>query len=57
MNLEVVSDDRYHPSEATVKVSSRLTSGTLSRLHLSSKPLQGVLEDMEVSDEPGGGFR
>ena len=25
-----------------------LTSGTLSRLHLSSKPLSGVLEDLEV---------
>ena len=29
------------------------TSETLSRLHLSSK--SGVLEDMEVPDEPGGG--
>ena len=36
MNLEVVSDDRD------------LTLGTLSRLHLSSKPLSGVLEDLEV---------
>ena len=30
---------------------------TLSRLHLSSKSLPGVLEDMEVPDEPGGGVR
>ena len=98
MNLEVVSEDRDHHSEASVKFSSRsntrnpvktppilqfsswilaghggswwtlrwcqmigiilqkllrkfhqdLTSGTLSRLHLSSKPLLGVLEDLEV---------
>ena len=34
-----------------------LTSGTLSRLHLSSKSLPGVLEDMEVPDEPGGGVK
>ena len=32
------------------------TSGTLSRLHLSSKSLPGVLEDMEVPDESGNGF-
>ena len=31
------------------------TSGTLSRLYLSSKSLPGVLEDMEVPDEPGDG--
>ena len=28
-----------------------LTSGTMSRLHLSSKYLPGVLEDMEILDE------
>ena len=33
------------------------TSETLSRLHLSSKSLSGVLEDMVVPDEPGGGVR
>ena len=55
MNLEVVSDDMDHPSEASVKVSSDPTSETLSRLRLSSKSLPGVLEDMEVPDEPGGG--
>ena len=107
MNLEVVSDDRYHPSEASAKVSSRFnirnpvktppvlqvsswsfgghwgslwtwrrcqmigiilqkllwklhhypSSETLSRLHLSSKSLPGVLEDMEVPDKPGVGVR
>ena len=30
------------------------TSQTLSRLHLSSKSLPGVLEDVEVPDETGG---
>ena len=48
MNLELVPDDRYYPSEASVKV----TSGTPSRLHLSSKSLPGVLEDIEVPDDP-----
>ena len=33
------------------------TSETLSRLHLSSKFLPGVLEDMEVPDAPGDGLR
>ena len=33
------------------------TSETLSRLHLSSKYLPGVLEDVEVPDEPGIGVR
>ena len=33
------------------------TSETLSRLHLSSKSLPGVLEDMEIPDETGGGVR
>ena len=31
------------------------TAKTLSRLHLSSKSLPGVLEVVEVSDDPGGG--
>ena len=31
------------------------TSQTLSRLNLSSKSLPGVLEDVEVLDEHGGG--
>ena len=30
---------------------------TLSRLHLSSKSLPGVLEDVEVPDAPGDGLR
>ena len=33
------------------------TSGTLSRLHMSSKSLPGVLEDMEDPDIPGEGLR
>ena len=37
---------KFHPNP---------TSGTLSRLYLSSKSLPGVLEDMEVPDEPGDG--
>ena len=32
-------------------------SGTLSRLYLISKSLPGVLEVMEVPDEPGLGVR
>ena len=34
-----------------------LTSGTSSRLNLSSKSLPGVLEDMEVPDLGGDGVR
>ena len=34
-----------------------LTSGTMSRLHLPSKSLPGVLEDMDIPDEAGDGFR
>ena len=33
------------------------TTETLSRLHLSSKSLPGVLEDVEVPDVPGDGLR
>ena len=50
MNLEVVSDDRDHPLEASVKVKSR----TLSRLFLESwrtwrflMKLEVVLDDRE----------
>ena len=107
MDLQMVSDGREHPSEVSVKVSSRSdirnhvktplvlqvsswglggrggswctwwwsqmdenilkklpwkfheywTSGSLSRLHLSSKSLPGVLEDVEVPDAPGDGLR
>ena len=53
MNLEVVSYDRDNTSEASVKVSSRSNIRTLSRLHLSSKSLPGVLEELEIPDEPG----
>ena len=31
------------------------TAEILSRLRLSSKSLPGVLEDVEIPDEPGGG--
>ena len=105
MNMEVVTFDRDHHSEASVKVSSRCnsrnpvktppvlqvspwslggcggswwtwrwchmigiiiqkllwkfhqdaTAENLSRLHLSSKSLPGVLGDIEVPDELGGG--
>ena len=55
MNLEVESYDRDYHLEASVKVSSRSNIRNLSRLHLSSKSLPGVLDDVEVPDEPGGG--
>ena len=67
MNLEVVSYDRDHTSEASVKDSLRtnirnpvktppvLQAEILLRLHLFSKSLPGVLEDVEIPDEPGGG--
>ena len=42
-------NDRDHPSEDW-------TSETLSRLHLSSKSVPGVLEDMEVPDWLGSGW-
>ena len=57
MNLEVVSYDRDHPSEASVKVSSRSNIRNPVKTPLSSKSLPGVMKDMKVSDEPGGGFR
>ena len=53
MNLEVLSCDRDHTSEASAKVSSRSNSRTLSRLHLSSKSLPGVLKEIEIPGEPG----
>ena len=34
-----------------------LASGTMSRLHLSSKSLPGVLEDISIPDGPGDGVR
>ena len=45
-----LSDDRDHPSKDW-------TSETLSRLHLSSKSVPGVLEDMEVPDVLCDGLR
>ena len=50
MNLEVVSDDRDHPSEASVKVLSRSNIRNLVKTSLSFKFLPGVMEDMEVPD-------
>ena len=43
------------PDEPEGGVNRDPTSETLPRLHLSSKSLPGVLEDVEVPDEPGGG--
>ena len=34
-----------------------LISGTMSRLHLYSKSLPGVEEDMDIPDGPGDGVR
>ena len=53
MNLEVVSDDRNHPSKASVKV---LYGFNILRLHFSTMSLPGVLEDMEVPHKPGDGL-
>ena len=50
INLEVVSDDRNHPSEASVKVLSRSNIRNLAKTSLSFKFLPGVMEDMEVPD-------
>ena len=53
MNLEMVSDDRDHPTEAFVKVSSRSNI----RNPVKTPPVLQVLEEMEVPDEPEGGVR
>ena len=52
MNLEMMSGRREYCFEAYVKVSSRL-----GILIMSSMSLSGVLEDMEVPDEPENGVR
>ena len=57
MNLEVVSDDGDHPSEASVKFSSRFNIRKPVKTPPVLKSLHGVLEDMEVPDKPGGGVR
>ena len=44
------------PGKLDWKFHQDLSSGSLSRLHLSSKSLPGVLEDMEVPDGPGDGL-
>ena len=52
-----VSDGMEHPSGVFVTVSSMSDIRTMSRLHLSSKSLPGVLEDMEILDGPVDGIR
>ena len=46
-----------HPSGVFVTVSSMSDIRTMSRLHLSSKPLPGVLENMDIPDGPVDGIR
>ena len=48
MELEMVSDGREHSSENLRKFHQDLTSGTMSRLHLSSKSLPRISEDMDL---------
>ena len=55
MELEMVSRNSRYPREVLLKVSSRSTSGSLSRLCLSSKSLPGVLEERDVLDGAGNG--
>ena len=57
MNLEMVSDWREHPSEASVKVSSRSDTRNHVKINLSSRSFPVVLEDMDILDEPGDGSR
>ena len=57
MNLEMVSDMMEHSLEAFINFHQIWTSRTQSRVHLSSKSLPRVLEDMEVPNEPGDGVR
>ena len=55
--LEMVSKSSLFPKEALLKFHQDPTSGTLSRLHLSSKSLPGVLEDLDVLDGVGEGVK
>ena len=48
---------REHPYKSLLKVSSRSTSRTLSRLYPSTKSLHGVMEDREVPDGAGDEVR
>ena len=59
MEMVIVSGYSYYPSLAFLKVSSNQdpTSKTSPSLHLSSKSLPGVLEDMDVLDGAGDGVR
>ena len=42
-----------YPWEALLKISSRSKSESLSRLHLSSNSIHGLLKDRDVLDEAG----
>ena len=53
----MVSDGMEHQSGVFVTVSSMSDIRTMSRLHLSSKSLPGVMGNMEGPDEPGVGVR
>ena len=57
MKLKMVSRYPKYPKEALLKVSSRSNIRSLSRLHLSSKSLPGVLENMDVLEEARDGVR
>ena len=57
MKLEVVLDDREHPLEASVKFSSRFNIRKTVKTPPVLKSLHGVLEDMEVPNDPGDGVR
>ena len=66
-NLKILQESRKRPRgrwshrhrkfSMTVPCIQDRTSGSRSILHLSSKYLPGVFEDMEVPDTPGDGFR
>ena len=54
IELEMVSGYSKYPRDALLKVSSR-SNIRKPRLHLSSKSLPGVLEDLEGPDGAGDG--
>ena len=55
MNLKVESDNRDHPSEASVKVSSKSNIRNPVKTPPVLQVSPGVLEDVEVLDEHGDG--
>ena len=55
--MEMVSYDIDQPSKDAVKISLKSNIRPSSRLYISSKSHLGVVEDMEVTDEPGDGVR